>query len=96
MLNLTLDDGSEVTLSIRALRVKEFPAAFERWQAEDEPGLVALGVEGPVKPDALSQASYEVAFGEFMRCNSAFFAWCGRRWAKAELVAGAPLSQMRT
>lgn len=78
MNDLTLDNGTPATATVRALRVKEFPAAFDRYMAEDEPGLFALATDG-AKPDELSADSYERVARAFMAANSAFFAWCGRR-----------------
>lgn len=89
-MNLSLEGGAQVEASVRSLRVREYPKAFEVWKAGDEAALLALGFESNPKTDPadLVPADYERVAAAFLTANPSFFAWCGRREA-AQVLRGA-------
>ncbi len=84
-LTLQREDGTSLAVELRALKVREYPAAFRAWEAEQEWMLVSyctVEQAPPLKTDwplDLVPASYEEAVAVTTELNPGFFASCGRR-----------------
>lgn len=83
-LKLKSESGAEIDVEIRALKVRDFPAAFAAWERDDEWKLIALSTapQEPALPvgwvQSLTPESYTAAAGAFQSENPAFFAYCAR------------------
>jgi hypothetical protein len=84
-LTLPTDAGAELHLTIRSLKVREYPAAFAAFEREEEWRLMtycAVEASPPLAPDwplTLTPESYERAVAVMEQENPAFFGWCVRR-----------------
>jgi hypothetical protein len=99
-MTLLTDAGAEITVTIRALKVREYPAAFAAFAGDEEWKLLLLcSVEGcpPLTPDwplTLTPEAYERAVAAMEQENPAFFAWCVRRTRNRMLRDGAAVARL--
>ena len=83
-LTLQTETGTELSVDIRALRVRDFPAAFAAFEREEEWKLIAMATapqDPPLAvgwPQTLTADEYTRAAQAFQRENDAFFGYCAR------------------
>lgn len=83
-LTLQTEAGTELLVDIRALRVRDFPAAFAAFERDEEWRLIALATapQEPLLavgwPQTLTADAYTRAAQAFQRENDAFFGYCAR------------------
>lgn len=79
-LKVTFEDGQTEELTVRTLRVAEFPKAFAAAERENEPALLAIACDRPEERILqLSPDSYADVAQVFQERNASFFGYFARR-----------------
>lgn len=82
--DITREDGTRETVTLRQLKVREYPAA--RLVVGDEPRLLELMCDRPAGwAESLSPQSYEELTARVPEVNALFFA-CSARQARTQMA----------